>query len=115
MSRHNTRNKLRQRIIKLFMAASRDLSTDDVVKALQEDANRHGYKAADFYKIRTTLGDLCNRNLLERDEPKIPRDAHIPSNRELQIMWAHYVTYRIPSLTRLAMLVDEKDEGEAQV
>ena len=110
MSRPNTRKKLRDKIVRVFLREERELSTDEITRFLHEDAAAKNYPKPDYYKIRETLGALCRDNLLEQMEPAIPRDAHIPGNRELQIMWAHYVKYRIPALTRLAMLANGDGE-----
>lgn len=112
MSRPNTRSKLKKRIIRILTAASEPLSSNEVEARLKKisEERKDGYPCPDYAKIRAALADLLSAQRIERLEPNFPPGVEPYSNRELQIVWAQYTRYRIPTLNRLAMISDEEDE-----
>lgn len=107
MSRHNTRRKLRARLLKLLADATEPMTIEQMQLALNRLAFDGGYLDPEYVRIKAVIHDLKDKGLLEVMEPVFPPSSSYNS-RELQSVWYHYARYRIPTLNRLAMLADEE-------
>jgi hypothetical protein len=108
MSRPNTSKKLRARIMALFRRADGPLTLDVVKQLLEVDAKNRGYPPPESYPIHRIVGEFKEKGALEIVEPLFPPHVDAYSNRELRVLEWRYVRYQIPTLNRLAMVVDEE-------
>jgi hypothetical protein len=103
----NSGQKLRSRIIKVLLSCEKPLTLADIELGLQNDATFASYPLSDSGKLISAMRRLKQSGKIEIVEPLFPDGLQVLGNRELTAVEWRYIRCQIPTLQRLAMIVDD--------
>jgi hypothetical protein len=102
----NSGQKLRSRIIKVLLSCEKPLTLADIELGLQNDATFASYPLSRSGKLISAMRRLKQSGKIEIVETLFPNGLQV-SGRELAAVEWRYIRYQIPTLQRLAMIVDD--------